>query len=84
MKLRHTLQMITMTLALGACGSTPELQQSEKRAGPMSMAKPFESGTMAGAVYTPSAAEQALDCKKLKGSMLIIVAREVAISVYSR
>lgn len=61
---------------LGACAAdTSSLQSAEQRGGPMSMAKPFESGRVAGGAYVPSAAERALDCKKLKGSMLIIIAR---------
>jgi hypothetical protein len=72
---RYTLMTLAIVLAVSACTSAPQLQQTEQRGGPMSMAKPFESGTMSGAVYTPSAAEQALDCKKLKGSMLIVIAR---------
>jgi hypothetical protein len=62
-------------LTLAACAGTPQLTQGEQRSGPPALTKPFESGTVAGNVYIPSAAEKALECKKLKGSMLIIIAR---------
>jgi hypothetical protein len=73
--MRRTGALVLIVLALAGCSSAAQLNQGEQRSGPATLAKPFESGTMAGAAYTPSGAEKALDCKKLRGSMLIIIAR---------
>lgn len=49
---------------------------NDKRPLAMGAIKSFESGAVtASGAYTPSAAEKALDCRKLNGSMQIIVAR---------
>jgi hypothetical protein len=70
---------LTVCLALAplcaACAAGPETNTSGKGS-PLDRVKPFESGAVNTAgVYVPSEAERALDCKKLTGSMHIIVTR---------
>ena len=59
---------------MAACAAAPETASSNSS--PLDRIKPFESGNVTAAgVYIPSEAERALDCKKLMGSMRIIIAR---------
>jgi hypothetical protein len=71
----RVLSTALLASLLAGCAGNAQVAPKEERGGPMSLAKPFESGTVAGDVYSPSAAEKALDCRKLKGSMIIIIAR---------
>ncbi len=72
---RHVTLLFGAAIVLGACSGAPNILQVEERGGALTLAKPFDAGTVSAGVYTPSAAEIALDCKRLKGSMLIIIAR---------
>ena len=59
-----------------ACAAGPETTTSGKGSA-LDRVKPFESGAVNPAgVYVPSPAERALDCKKLTGSMRIIITRQ--------
>jgi hypothetical protein len=69
--------MLALTTVLTACAAaTPGYVPPSAKSTVASKIKGFESGNIAATgVYEPSAAERALDCKRLTGSMHIIIAR---------
>ena len=74
--------LVLLPLLLGGCaaampGYTPPPLEGEKvKASPLTALKPMESGTLSsGGRYSPSAEEKALDCRKLTGSMQVILER---------
>lgn len=77
MRARLFSSSIVLAGLLSACAAPgqPVMPQVEQRSGPMTIVKPFESGNVADGTYRPSSAEKELDCRHLKGSMLIIIAR---------
>lgn len=70
-----TLSLVA--LALGACAAaSPGYVPEGGRKSGLDRVKPFQSGDVAASgAYVPSDAERALDCKRLRGSMIIIVAK---------
>ncbi len=69
--------VVTLASALSACATaTPGYIPPSEKPNNFSKMKSFESGHVgATGVYQPSAAERALDCKRLAGSMQIIISR---------
>ena len=62
---------------LGGCASaTPGFQPASGKPSLADRVKPFDAGEVAeSGVYKPSDAERALDCRRLLGSMRIIISR---------
>jgi hypothetical protein len=68
--------LVSCVLVLGGCAAAQPGYSPLDKAGPFDRVKPFESGSVdAAGHYTPSPAERALDCRKLTGSMRVIITR---------
>jgi hypothetical protein len=69
--------LVIVASGLGACAAaTPGYVPPTDAKSGLARVKPFDSGTVSDAgVYVPSAAERQLDCKRLAGSMQIIISR---------
>lgn len=77
---RSTLTRFTsagLAVLLSACAAAmPGYVPEGGKKSSFERAKPFEAGEVSPAgAYVPSEAERALDCRRLRGSMLIIVAK---------
>lgn len=68
---------VLLALLLAGCASaTPGYIPEFGKKSSLALARPFEAGSVAtSGTYVPSAAELALDCKRLTGSMHVIVSR---------
>lgn len=71
------LAVVLVAAWLGGCAAAmPGYTPPEDKPSPLSRITPFESGTMTqSGAYQPSEAERGLECRKLTGSMHVIVAR---------
>lgn len=69
--------MLIAVLLLGGCAAAPGFQpEGNRKPGLLSHAKQFEAGDVADdGVYKPSENEKALDCKRLLGSMKVMISR---------
>ncbi|MBV1696359.1 MAG: hypothetical protein KGP27_18005 [Hyphomicrobiales bacterium] len=74
---RRRLAVVLVAASLGGCAAAmPGYTPPEDKPSPLAQLTPFESGTMTqSGAYQPSEAERALECRKLTGSMHVIVAR---------
>lgn len=75
---RHRRPAVVLAAGLlsGCAAAMPGYTPPDDKPSPLSRITPFESGSMTQAgVYQPSEAERGLDCRKLTGSMHVIVAR---------
>jgi hypothetical protein len=64
-------------LMLGACAAaTPGFVPEGAKRSSFERVKPFDAGEVSvSGAYVPSEAEKALDCRRLRGSMIIMIAK---------
>jgi hypothetical protein len=78
LSLSHGRLTVVLAAALlaGCAAAVPGYTPPEDKPSALSRIAPFESGAMTqSGAYQPSEAERGLDCRKLTGSMHVIVAR---------
>ncbi len=74
--LRIGASAVAALLVAACAAATPGYKPPDSKPTLLSRAKPFESGDVsAGGVYEPSAQEKALDCRKITGSIHIMIER---------
>jgi predicted small lipoprotein YifL len=74
--LKRAMALAMVGLLAACAAATPGYVPPSDSKSPLDRAKAFESGSLsANGAYQVSAAERALDCRRLSGSMQIIIAR---------